>query len=72
MSTSEKKKDKKLPAPVGGELRRDAEEEVKVEGHWKIVGPGNPAVKSNGEYRTAFDGTSLDAHTVDEGNNSRC
>ena len=51
MSTSEKKKDKKLPAPVGGELRRDAEEEVKVEGHWKIVGPGNPAVKSNGEYR---------------------
>ena len=29
-------------------------------------------LKSIGEYRTAFDGTSLDAHTVDEGNNSRC
>ena len=28
----------------------------------------NLPLKSNGEYRTAFDGTSLDAHTVDEVN----
>ena len=45
-----KKKKKKTALPDGGELRRDIEEEVRLEGHWRIVGPGAPPAKPAGDY----------------------
>ncbi|MGD0635900.1 MAG: polyphosphate kinase 2 [Beijerinckiaceae bacterium] len=44
------KKKKKASLADGGEVRRDVEEEVRLEGHWQIVGPGTPPVKPNGDY----------------------
>ena len=45
------KKEKKASLPDGGEVRRNVEEEVQLEGRWHIVGPGTPPTKRNGDYR---------------------
>jgi polyphosphate kinase 2 len=46
-----KKKIRKA-APLGaGEVRRDVEEEVQIEGHWRVVGPGTPPTQRNDNYR---------------------
>ena len=37
-----KTKAKKAALLNGGEVRRDVEEELQVEGHWQVVGPGTP------------------------------
>ena len=39
---SGKKKAKKAALLNGGEVRRDVEEEVQIESHWHVVGPGAP------------------------------
>jgi polyphosphate kinase 2 (PPK2 family) len=39
---SGKKKAKKAALLNGGEVRRNAEEEVQIESHWRVVGPGAP------------------------------
>ncbi len=45
------KKEKKASLPDEGEVRRNVEEEVRLEGRWHIVGPGTPPTKRNGDYR---------------------
>ena len=35
----------------GGEVRRDVEEEVRLEDHWQIVGPATPTTVPNCDYR---------------------
>jgi polyphosphate kinase 2 len=48
-ATAEKKpkKAKAAPALVDGDVRRDVEEEVEIEGHWQVVGPGSPMAERN-------------------------
>jgi len=45
------KKEEKASLPDGGEVRRNVEEEVQLEGRWHIVGPGTPPTKRNSDYR---------------------
>jgi polyphosphate kinase 2 len=45
------KKKNKAPLLNAGEVRRDVEEEVQVEGHWRIVGPGTPPSNRGKDYR---------------------
>ena len=46
-----KKKDRKVSAAAQGELRRDVEEEVQIEGHWQVVGPATPLTQRDKDYR---------------------
>src|SRR5208337_3847863 len=45
------KKEEKASLPDGGEVRRNVEEEVQLEGRWHIVGPGTPPTERNSDYR---------------------
>ena len=36
---------------LGGELRRNVEEEVQVEGHWQVLGPAGPLSEPTTDYR---------------------
>jgi polyphosphate kinase 2 len=46
-----KNKDRKVSAAAQGELRRDVEEEVQIEGHWQVVGPATPLTQRDKDYR---------------------
>ncbi len=47
------RKNKRLKAALldGGEVRRDVEEEVRLEGHREVIGPAAPPTKHDGDYR---------------------
>jgi polyphosphate kinase 2 len=49
-AVARKKTEKKAPS-LDGEVRRDVEEEVQIEGHWQIVGPATPLGERGASYR---------------------
>ena len=47
-----KMKRKAARSPDAAEVRGDVEEEARIEGHWRIVGPGGPTERPKGKHRS--------------------